>query len=540
MNTSAKNEKYNYRETNMLWKMPKAFFIPAILGTFFHCGASDSVRDPQLKLQVLKNGNAVHVRSYFSAEQDVLIAVGKGPNGQINFSNTRLISSSIPMNDSALVSGFVLHRCGDDSAPWNLNGTYIGANHGCAAGREIVTPKHGLTVADIGSEWLDDAAEKFYIIKVPNPDTVWILSENKSGDEIWKFNGIIKGQMLKSGDGSKTLDAKDNKMVQLIPACRINKQKYLVNGKTPLEDGRVTHCDWLDIEEDYDIMAPDSLLTAIRNNPGKEMNFSDASLDSIVNNRIVYRFLPMGACTVDHNSTARRNFKLGYMGFVQSAPLETGSLSTHEYYVPKTLPFELKGRKYDFAHFEDFSQKLPGELLFGPKYKNTSDSKNPPDRFIQFLGEKKSGAPERKIGYVIGYSLIEGITRPETRAANCEAFLYLYVSNKTYPHAIDGGKVEAGKEFHCLAYRQYFDASAYKNATSVYWHKESDSYLLYVDYHKSVENDMIKLPDYLSGKKISIVEKTPSVKLLTDTIVPSKGLSLSVDGAYGYAVLKLD
>ena len=119
----------------MFEKMSMALFIPAILGTFFYCGATDSVQDPQLKLQVLKNGDAVHVRSCFSAKQDVLISVGKGTNGQINFSNTRLIPASVPMDNSGFANGFILHHCGDDSTPWSLNGTYIGANHGCSSGR---------------------------------------------------------------------------------------------------------------------------------------------------------------------------------------------------------------------------------------------------------------------------------------------------------------------------------------------------------------------------------------------------------------------
>ena len=158
---------------------------------------------------------------------------------------------------------------------------------------------------------------------------------------------------------------------------------------------------------------------------------------------------------------------------------------------------------------------------------------------ISFTGFSPWG-PARKIGYVIGYSLIEGITHPEMRSKNCETPLYLYVSNKTYPHAIDGGTLEAGKEFHCLACRQYFDPTAYKNATCVYWHKEGDSYLLYIDYHKSVENDIIKLPDFFWGKKISIVEKTPSVKLMSEETVLAAGIVMSIKGNYGYIVLRID
>lgn len=522
-------------------KIKNVILGSSIIGAVCTCAAIEKTPEQMQKLIVVKNGHWTYVRSYFSPEQDVVISMqDTGTNGQITFGHTRLVPCSLPSDPEAFEKVTVFHGCGDDSTPWLLNSTYIGGNHGCSDARELTAKEHGLTVKDIGSEWTDEAGTKFYIIKIAFAYKIWILSENTGKNGIWKFNTAIKGNILKSSSGDRALTFEEIKGVQITPACRIKEQKYLVNGKTALEDGKVTSCDFLDIVEEYDIIAPDSLLEMIRRNPGKVPQFTADGLDPVITNHIVYRFQPMGACTVEHRSIARRDFNLGYMGFIQSAPLTKGSFATHEYYIPKTIPFELKGNNYDFANFADYSQKLPNELLFGAKHKNISDPKNPPDRYIQFLGDKKDGIAERKIGYVIGYSLIEGITRPEMRSKNCEAPLFLYVSNKTYPHAIDGGTVEKGKEFHCLAYRQYFNPSAYKNATIVYWHKEGDSCLLYIDYHKSVDNDIIKLPDCLSGRKISIVEKIPSVRLLTEKTVPAEGIALSVSDKYGYIVLRLD
>ncbi len=199
-------------------------------GTIYCCTGADSMPDPQQKFVVMKKGAVVYVRSYFSPEQDVLITVAKGANGQINFSNTKLIPTSVPSGEVSFAQGLVFHRCGDDSTPWSLNGTYIGANHGCSAGRQVIAPRHGLTKADLGSEWIDEATNKFYIIKITGPDRVWMLSENKSNDGIWKFNVTIKGSVLKNVAGNRTLNAGEVKMAQVIPACRINKQKYLING----------------------------------------------------------------------------------------------------------------------------------------------------------------------------------------------------------------------------------------------------------------------------------------------------------------------
>jgi len=91
-----------------------------------------------------------------------------------------------------------------------------------------------------------------------------------------------------------------------------------------------------------------------------------------------------------------------------------------------------------------------------------------------------------------------------------------------------------------LAYRQYFDPQREPDATSFYFHKQKDSDVIYLDFHKPLSKKKIALPDYMAGKKISILEKTPSVVLHTGSTVPKGGISLSVSSDYGYVVLKLD
>jgi hypothetical protein len=499
-------------------------------------------KDRQQTIQVLKRGETVYIRSFFSPGQDVLIKTGKGRNGQINFVDTKLVSAGKPMELVIDGKDNMIHQCGDDSTPWNLNGTYIGANHGCSDGQELTIRNHGLSAADIGAELTDETGNKSYIVKIVNSNCIWVLPENKSKNDIWDFNPRVKGNTFKIGAGGRVLKADKIAMAQIVPSCRIKQQKYLVNAEKPLEEGKVTSCDFLDMAEEYDIISPASLLAMILKNPGKEPDFTDKKLDAVISNRIIYRFLPMGACTVEHKSRVNQPINLGYMGFVQTARLNKGNYALHEYYIPKTLKFETKGSGFDFKSIQDFTVKLPGPLNFNSKEQNIQDEKNLPDRFIQFLAEKENEKPVRKVGYVLGYSLIDGITRPEERAGNTSNALMIYTSYKTYPSAINSkmGAIKAGTEFHCLAYRQYFDPSAYENATSVYWHREGNAYVLYIDYHKSAGKDVIKLPDYLSGKKITVVEKNPSVKLFTDHTVPPEGIVLSVSDPYGYAILKLE
>ncbi len=507
------------------------------------CGilTANAKRD-ESKVQVLKNKNDVYIRSYFSPARDVVVRVATGRNGHINFRSAGLVDSDAPMDLRTCRRPQIIHNCGDDATPWNFNNTYIGGNHGCSDAFEITSKEHGLTNTELGTEWTDGKGRKFYLIKIIDPDRVWALSENIGKGDIWNFHRRIFGKELKNKSGRKLrIDA--SKRTQIIPACRILKQAYLIDGKTPLPDGKAVTCDFIDIVDVYDIIAPDSLLEKIKKNPGKKVKFNTKGLDSVMTNDILYRFQPRGVCTVLHNSKANRKIKLGYMGFIQTAKLYQGKFDTHEYHIPKSVPFENNGIKYDFSGFQDYSKKLPEPLYFNRESKMISDPENLPDRWIQFLGNKENGKPVRKVGYAAGYSLIEGITRPEIRAKNVIRACFLYTSSKTYPSAIDKriNPVKAGQMFRCLAYRQYFDPSGLsKKASSSYLHKEGDSWVLYLHYHQPASQDIIKLPEQLTGKKISVVEKTPKVKLLSGNKVAKSGIKVSSPDARGYIVLKVD
>ena len=64
--------------------------------------------------------------------------------------------------------------------------------------------------------------------------------------------------------------------------------------------------------------------------------------------------------------------------------------------------------------------------------------------------------------------------------------------------------------------------------------------MVYLDFHKDLKNKTVRLPEAAAGRKITIVEKTPSLTLHTAGTVPPEGISLDVTGKYGYLVLKLD
>ncbi|MEN6302360.1 MAG: hypothetical protein ABFD96_06525, partial [Armatimonadia bacterium] len=168
-------------------------------------GGAAVAQPPAGRLQVVKEGERVYVRSSFSPTHEVVVVVGKGINRQINFEKTVLVPMVAGAKADDLTNSQLIHGNGDDSTPWNLNGTYIGANHGCSDSRVITCENHGLTRADLGSEWVDGAGTKFYVLKIPDSSHFWVLSANSGTGDIWKFNGKVVGPTLKRTRDGATL-----------------------------------------------------------------------------------------------------------------------------------------------------------------------------------------------------------------------------------------------------------------------------------------------------------------------------------------------
>ena len=116
-----------------------------------------------------------------------------------------------------------------------------------------------------------------------------------------------------------------------------------------------------------------------------------------------------------------------------------------------------------------------------------------------------------------------------------KGFWWVHSTRKTYPSAAGNINVKAGKEFHTYAYRQYFDAASRKDISgNMYYHKLKDAWYIYLDYQKSVKDEFVKLPAVVKGKKLSVVEKTPSVSCKGT----KEGILLNVKDGYGRLVLK--
>ena len=77
------------------------------------------------------------------------------------------------------------------------------------------------------------------------------------------------------------------------------------------------------------------------------------------------------------------------------------------------------------------------------------------------------------------------------------------------------------------------------DATAFYYHKQGKSDVVYFEAHKPLKNKKLKLPPYMTGKKVTVLEKTPGL-VFSGKTVPAKGLEISSKADYSHIVLKLD
>ncbi len=484
----------------------------------------------------LKDKDTLFVRSGFNKNSDLVIRMAPGKNNkQLNLVTAGLISIKSPSDAATFKHAKIIHSTGDDVAPWMLHGTYIGANHGNSFVKRLQIPAHGLTNADIGKALTTVKGGKFYICRINDKNMLLVLGDVKKG---WAFDRNIKnGDEVTTPDGRKL---KIQKVIsfQLYPSCRIKNQQFLLDGKTELENGKAAVGSSLDAIDEYDIIDTRAALEKLKKTPGKEFDFAAADIDAVLNQKITYHFQPMAALTVRNNTVVKNDTWIRSAGFVQAGIFAPRGTKTLKYYIPKTKPFEQKGQEFDFLKMQEMIGFRPlRPVNISIRNKNISNINSLPDRIIELAGFTKGAAPN--YGFAMGYSLIEGDTMPEIRARKCKNAFTISRAYKAYPNAIDRKPCEEDDKINILCYRQYFEPAKNPDATSVYGHYQGDAYVLYADYHKSVENEVIKLPAALTGKNISVVEKTPSFTLLSGEKVPEGGIKVSVKDNYGYAVFKI-
>ena len=445
-------------------------------------------------------------------------------------------------------NGIMLYRFGDDFPAYQFGREYgyLGGNHGSPFGRIVAVPKHSLTNADLGAELTDETGAAYYILDLPDADHIVFHPEGrKSGRS--GFAEFSKGQKLFLH--GKELSYTEVAMQQILPSNRVKEDILRIDGKTPLPDRTPVKCSYLQHVFEYEIVMPEARVELFKTQPGIRHDFIDPKLPALLRIRYESQYQPFGACVTQITNTVLHNFKeyscLGVMmGICNKSNIDTSGILTGqdqtELYIPKLKSIKasvINSREtvnFDFSAVADFAP-----MTKKAEYMITSadciDPQDPADRFILLSGNRG----EHKYGVALGYSLIDGMTAKENKGKDRPNVYHLYYSRKMYPCCCYFKNPSPGHVRHITAYRQYFNPRREPDATSFYWNRQGGADIVYLDFHKKLDRKTIKLPSYMMGKKISVVEQTPSVRLHTQKVVPQSGISLSLTNGYGYIVLEL-
>ena len=504
-------------------------------------------RNDEHTVTVYRTGNTFFVQSAYSESLDIVINTWYQSSSNMPNEQAFLVEKGSSILDCC--KGELLHRNGDEFPAYRLGDEdsycFMGGNHGSPFGRMLTVSHHGMDTPELGTELTDDQGYKYCIISIPDNDHILIHPfARKYGYP--EFADLKDGQQIFLN--GEALTYSEIRVCQVLQSNRINHDILLVDGQNVLPDKTVVKCSFLKHIFEYEIVMPEARVDMFKNAPGVKHDFIDKSLPALMRIRFENVYQPYGACVTRITNTVLHKFNyyrcLGVMmgwGNIEGC----GTISTREkteFYIPKLKPLKASASgkhstlAFDFTAVQDLPEDKESKVNYMIVKSDCINPEDPPDRFIRLSGDKGV----RKYGSVLGYSLIEGSTAKEFKAADRPDIYHLYYSRKSYPYCSTVENPEPGDVRHITAYRQYFDPQREPDTTSFYWNRQGESDIVYLDFHKNISRKTIKLPAYMTGKRISVIEQTPGVTLHTLEIVRQEGLCLSVKDNYGYIVLKLD
>lgn len=493
-------------------------FVSSVLLTAVVSGAAAE------QITAYRDGNTLLVQSGFTQAQDLVLRYDRIANEA-----AYLIPKGSAIQDYA--KGALLHSGGDDYPASAVSGYgFLGGNHGSSSARKLEIPRHGMTEKDIGAKLVDAAANAWYIVGLIDRDNIMIHPESKRPG-FPQFKHHTNEPLFRHG---KPVSFRSSVMTQMTPGSRINSIGFLVNGTSPLPDKRVVACESVNMVIDVDAILPDAIVERFKREPGKAHDFAAEDLPAIFNLHAVYSFQPQAACVIKARYTVRHAIAgLTVHGLTFGWSNRFQSAKNQEFYIPKVKPLTIDGVAYDFAAVYQMPDIWKINYTF--QRSDCIHPQDPPDRFIRIVGNNR-----REYGIALGCCLFAGSTAKENKAADRPNSYFLWHTKKMYPLFAAMSQPEPGTSKEMVLYRQYFNPNREPDATAFYYHRQENSPVVYLDFHKPLQNKIIRLPREYAGKTVSILEKTPSLTLHTSETVPMDGIRLSVHGNYGYLVLKLD
>lgn len=531
------------------WGTPPAALIrdAATNGALSTVELLSSIADTNMPLLTHIDGNVVYVRSRFDDTRDIVhkyriinnLVYDNNPPGQFG---TCLIPRSTSIRNTAnkyAYGQFIQQDGVDDVCPLYYNNTYIGANHGPACVRSIVSTGHDKTVEDVGSSWLDGASKRWYIVRIVDGNTLWLVQETGTSGSTWTFSTTLTGSTLvhdANATHTNDISVNSSSVTQLEPAIRAVRVRIFADDTEITGDG-IYRSNKLIVSSAYDVLNLPSMLAYIASQVGSStmpvFNHESIAADARISVSHVYQ--PGGSDTIYSSILFYNDVRGELISHIQASGIASGVSGSSPYmYVPGVAPISGSIKTWDFGTLEDITTFEPSSVVLTPD--TWIDAANPPYRFAQFV--KLNGAIQ--YGYVIGYSPLRLGGVPDHRAPLVDRAASLNSTKKMYPAAVykPANTISAGSLYEAVAFHCFVNPMLDADASLCTWYEDGADVVVMLDYHKSLVRHAVTSLGRFAGRTIVPVDVHNNMTV-HNSVVSADGILLSVTNNYGYAVLKL-
>lgn len=465
---------------------------------------------------VIKSNDSLFIRTAFDSTRDLVQLLRNinttpilGDNKSVNLLFSYLIPNTNPYTYSGiLTSAVTLANASDDNAPVFINDTYMAGNHGNDNGRLItVANGHGIDVTDVGKEYTDWSATKFYPVRIVTDSTLWMLSENSSVTDVWSFDTAIDGNLW---DGADSLLVKDETDAQLKPSIKNTSKVIMLDNVTITTDGSYYGKN-LRVAEYSEIADPSASLDSLIAHTGEADNTDIALGETHSVLKYTYDFGANGECLINTDFNLRKNVSNIYIGGIQCAYITQGTYDSIYVYVPNTKNYTDGTKIWQGSKLNDLSVAPTTDLPY--TYSYWSQGSLCPSKFYQYLGSTQRNLD---VGFVIGYNVLKNDGKNSVRKNSI--YSHVLSTAKIYPYAVRLSTTSAGNSYSFQAYRQWFDPDKYDDdANSISIFEDNDNAILDIEYQGAYD-EKITLPAKYSNYNIYPVNVNDSLTAYSEVL----------------------
>lgn len=425
-------------------------------------------------LTVHKTGTDLLVRSAFDDTRDILMPVAlagtlaAGGEPMVSFATTARQNVQLVPNTAkaaevwptvaATITATSIHAAADDNCPLNVQGAYVGANHGWPGACKITMTGHGKTNADRGSTWTDGTNPPYTLLQVIDANTLLMgygyfvsagvvtpASSAPAAALTHVAGATSTGTIAISGGVAAT---------QIHPSTHSRTYTALLDGR-PLVDGTAAG-QVLSIVETYKIVSFKGLIDWSRANIGADPFANLPAMVQLARVSNTYRFTQAQVVVGQTVTLLDEPLSALGMGVTQAFPVTVPSGGTLRQFMPGLDTITDGTNTFDMKTLATLGT-LAGQVnVTASKQLNPSD---PPNRSIQWAYDS---AAAKAWGLMVAIlPVMDG--KAATRRANGSDTRSWYLAQSTkknYPQLAWAKALPAGGSLSGVAVRRYLPPSA--------------------------------------------------------------------------------